>query len=90
VTNDAANLPNSGSLVVRVCTNNNGTTSCDPTTGSLAPPNDPEPTNYVIGSVDVTYTYVPLIPVFNFNGLGIHATIPPTAMHRRAVMRMMQ
>jgi Flp pilus assembly protein TadG len=90
ITNDAINLPNSASLQVRVCTNNNGTQSCTGSGSAVAPPNDPEATSYVLVSVDVAYTYQPLIPGFNFSGLGIHATIPPTAMHRRAVMRRMQ
>ena len=90
VTNDAGNLPNAASLQVRVCTNNNGTTACSGTGYSLAPPADPEPSSYVLMSVDVSYTYQPVIAAFDFPGLGIHATLPRTSMHRRAVMRSMQ
>jgi hypothetical protein len=36
----------------------------------------------------VTYTFQPLIPAgFNFPGLNIYLTMPPTTIHRRAVMR---
>jgi Flp pilus assembly protein TadG len=90
ITNDAANLPNIGSLRVRVCTNTAGTQSCTGTGSILAAPADPEGTSYVLVTVDVTYTFQPLIPSLSFPGLGLHTTIPPTAMHRRAVMRRMQ
>ena len=89
VTSDIASLLNNSSLVVRVCTNNNGTTSCMGS-GSQTPPADPEPSNYVLGSVDVTYTYQPLISAWDFSGLGIHLTLPSTTIYQRAVMRMQQ
>jgi hypothetical protein len=40
--------------------------------------------------VDVHYTYQPFIPLWEFPGLGIRATLPATALHRKAVMRRMQ
>jgi Flp pilus assembly protein TadG len=89
VTNDVVALPNRLSLQVSVCTNNNGTVTCS---GSPAytPPVDPEDqTKFVLASVRVTYTYQPLIPL-DFLGLGIHATIPPTTLHREAQVRMLQ
>jgi len=83
---DASSLPNSASLSVSVCTNKNGTL-----TGSCSsPPSDPEATSYVLTSIDVTYTYVPLISAFQFPSLNIYATLPPTTVHRRAVMRRIQ
>jgi len=83
---DASSLPNSASLSISVCTNKNGTI-----TGSCAsPPSDPEPTSYVLTSIDVTYTYVPFISAFQFPSLNIYATLPPTTIHRRAVMRRIQ
>jgi Flp pilus assembly protein TadG len=95
VTNAAVRLPNISSLQVRVCTNNNGTTTCTPTcpVGGCSPavPADPEaPTNYVLASVRVTYTYQPLIPLWEFPVLGVHATLPPTAMNQEARVRMLQ
>jgi Flp pilus assembly protein TadG len=89
VTNDIASLPGRSSLVVRVCKNNNSVVTCTGT-GALAPPADPEPSSYVLTTVDVTYTYQPPIPLWNFAKLGIQATLPPTTIHRRAVMRMLQ
>jgi Flp pilus assembly protein TadG len=87
VTNDIFSLRNKGSLVVSVCTNDNGATACS--MGSATPLADPEPASYVLGSVDVTYTYQPFIPLWNFP-LGIHATLPATTIHRQMSMRMLQ
>jgi Flp pilus assembly protein TadG len=89
VTNDISSLLNRSSLVVRVCKNNNGTVTCTGT-GSGTPSADPEPATYISTSVDVTYTFQPPIPLFTFSNLGIHATLPPTTIHRRATMRMLQ
>jgi Flp pilus assembly protein TadG len=89
VTNDISSLLNRASLVVRVCTNNNGTITCTGG-GAQTPPADPEPSYYILTSVDVTYTYVPFISAWNFNGLGIHLTLPATTIHQRAVMRRQQ
>ena len=89
VTNDIASLLGRSSLVVRVCKNNNSVVTCTGA-GSLAPPADPEPSTYILTTVDVTYTWQPPIPLWDFGGLGIHATLPPTSIHRRAVMRMLQ
>lgn len=89
ITTDIASLPNNQSLSVNICQNNNGTiTTLSGACSSIA--SDPEPTNYVLTSIDVTYTYVPLIPLFSFPSLNINATIPPTTIHRRAVMRSLQ
>ncbi|MEO8028278.1 MAG: PilZ domain-containing protein [Bryobacteraceae bacterium] len=94
VTQDMSSLLNRSSLAVRVCTNRAGTVACTTTgTGTFTnPPNDTrtEANLFVMGWVDVLYTYQPLIPLFNFPGLGIHATLPPTRIHRQTVMRMLQ
>jgi Flp pilus assembly protein TadG/uncharacterized membrane protein (UPF0127 family) len=97
ITNDISALPNRASLSVRICTNNNGvltviypTGGTCPTTGSAAIATDPEPTNYVLASIDVTYTYVPLVAAWDFSRLNIHLTLPATTIHRRSVMRMLQ
>jgi Flp pilus assembly protein TadG len=91
ITADLISLPNRGSAVVQVCTNNNNVAiACSPSGGS--PPNDPENTTsssfYVLGTVDVTYTYQPFISFWSFPSLGIHLTLPPTTIHRQAVMRL--
>lgn len=99
--NDVLSLINSASVTVNTCTNNSGvylptTSLADQTgkcttsggnTGTLA---DPEAPLYVLAVVDVSYPYNPMIPLWDFPGLHIHATLPPTTIHRRAVMRMIQ
>ena len=89
VTNDIASLMNRASLAVRVCTNTNGTAACSGT-GTGTPPADPEPASYVLASVEVAYTYRPLISLWDFPGLGIHATLPPTRIHRQVSMRVLK
>ena len=91
---DCGSLPNKavGALTVRVCTNNssNGTTVVTCSDGSTTAPADPEPNTYVAGTVDVTYTYQPLIALWDFPGLHIHATLPTSTIHRQSVTRMIQ
>jgi Flp pilus assembly protein TadG len=90
ITNDILSLPNRSSLVVNVCENDVGATpAVNALVGTCSGiPSDPEPTSYVLLTVDVTYTYQPLIPAgFSFANLNVFATIPPTTIHRRAVMR---
>jgi hypothetical protein len=89
VTNSIFSLKNRASLTVKVCTNTNGTVACSGT-GTGTPPADPEPTKYVLASVDVAYTYVPPISLWAFPGLGIRATLPPTTIHRQVSMRVLQ
>lgn len=89
ITQDVASLPNSSTLTVNICQNYDGIITA--LTGSCsAIPMDPEPTSYTLVSVDTTYTYKPFIPLFQFPSLNIYATIPPTTIHQRAVMRSMQ
>jgi Flp pilus assembly protein TadG len=83
VANDAFSLMNKASLVVVTCTNQTTSAGC----GTLA---DPEAPAYTLATVDVTYTYKPLIPLFSFPKLGIGATLPSGTIHRKAVMRMLQ
>jgi len=86
ITQDISSLPNASSLSVNICQNNNGTiTTLAGTCSSV--PSDPEPVSYILTTIDVTYTYLPFINVFQFPNLNIYATIPPTTVHRRAVMR---
>ena len=88
-TSDISSLLNRASLGVRVCKNNNSVLTCSGP-GAYSPPADPEPTKYILASVDVTYNYQPLVPLWDFGGLGIHATLPATTIHRQASMRMLQ
>ena len=99
VTNDIASLPNASSLQVRVCKSNNGVETCTCMVGTCpgmaGTPTDPENSGaaaalYVLAAVDASYTYQPLIPLWSFPGLGITATLPPTTIRRKGVMRMMQ
>jgi Flp pilus assembly protein TadG len=88
ITTDILSLPNRASLVINVCQNTNGTiTTLKGSCTSI--PSDPEPTNYTLTVIDVTYTYRPFIPAgFQFRNLNVYATIPSTTIHRRAVMRL--
>lgn len=89
VTQDLLSLPNRASAVVNVCRNiNSALTALYGTCTS--PGSDPEPASFQAITVDVTYTYKPLIPAgFQFPKLNVYATIPPTTIHRKAVMRAM-
>lgn len=84
VTNDVTSLLNRSSIAVAICTNN--TVAANGCTALF----DPEAPAYTLATVDVTYTYNPLIPLFSFSRLGISATLPTTSIHRKAVMRMLQ
>jgi Flp pilus assembly protein TadG len=87
VTADVSSLLNRSSLVVAICSNS--TTAATGCTTFV----DPEATTstlYTLATVDVTYTYVPFIPLFSFPHLGISATLPSSTIHRKAVMRMLQ
>jgi Flp pilus assembly protein TadG len=87
VTADVSSLLNRSSVVVTICTNS--TTAATGCTTFV----DPEALTsslYTLATVDVTYTYLPFIPLFSFPRLGISATLPSSAIHRKAVMRMLQ
>jgi Flp pilus assembly protein TadG len=89
ITQDMSSLPNRASLAVNVCQRyiNTVTTLSGTCSGTLS---DPE-TSFTLMSIDVTYTYVPFISAgFKFPNLNIYATIPPTTIHRQAVMRLIQ
>lgn len=90
ITNDVSSLPNSASVVVSACTKV-GTATPTALLGTCpaSVPADPEAPLYASAAVDVTYTYQPFIPLFDFPNLGIHATLPPTTIHRQAVMRVL-
>ncbi len=90
VTAASASLPNNPSITANICRNFNGAiTTVSGTCTSI--PADSEPTQYVLTSVDVNYTYTPLIPAgFQFSNLKVYVTIPPSTIHQRAVMRTLQ
>jgi len=94
IAQDMSSLLNRSSLAVRLCTNNAGTITCTTSgTGTFTNPaadTRAEANLYVMAWVDVLYTYQPLIPLFNFSRLGVHATLPTTRIHRQSVMRMLQ
>ena len=86
VTQEISSLLNRDSLSVTVCKKFNTTTNC-----AGSPPSDPE-SYYAIGVVDVTYTYKPLIPSFNFRPLGVSVGFFPRSgvtVHRQAAMRIL-
>lgn len=89
VAQDLSSLPNASSLVLNICQNYNGTISTVKGTCTSVPA-DPEPASYVLTTVDVTYTYIPFIAAFQFPSLSVYGTLPPTIVHRRALMRVMQ
>ncbi len=89
ITQDASSLPNASSLTVGVCENNDGTITI--LTGACGTAlADPEAPDYVLTTVQVTYTYQPFIPAtFQFGNLGVYATLPPLTITRVAYMRSM-
>lgn len=94
ITNDVASLPNSGSVVVTACKRAPGSSAIvfgtTNTACSLTLAADPESTTYTVVEVQVQYTYVPFISAFSFPKLGVHLTIPPTAITQTAQMRLLQ
>jgi hypothetical protein len=89
---DVASLPNSASASISICQSYSGTiTTVSGTCASSGAPADPEASSYTFRWVDVTYTYVPIIPAtFQFSGLNVYLTIPPTTIHRRVAVRMIE
>jgi Flp pilus assembly protein TadG len=90
IQNETASLPGS-TPTITVCLNDNGTVTnlsgaaCP--AGVTAPPVDPEAPGYVSVAVDVTYTYTPFINITSFFRLPLAS--PPTTVHQRAVMRLL-
>lgn len=90
ITQDVYSLPNKASLQVNVCQRYQDTVTTLSGTCAVTL-TDPEKSSFVLLTVDVTYTYLPLLPAgFKFPNLNIYATIPPTTIHRQAVMRVIQ
>jgi Flp pilus assembly protein TadG len=89
---DLLALPNQAGVQVRVCSNNqfrNPKVVCAGSGTTTAPPADFEPTAtglpapYVLGTVDVSYAYQPLVPLAML-------TLPPTTIRHRSAMRFLQ
>lgn len=96
ITAETSSLPSSATY----CLNTNSTSSAVTGTCSLPSgfasstfpsiPADPEAPTYELVALDTYYTYTPFIPLFSFPVLGVYATIPPTQIHQRTLMRVIQ
>lgn len=92
ITNDFTSLLNGTSPTVNVCIYSGATIEPSPYRQGTCSgaSSDPESSRYIGTVVDVTYNYSPPIPLFSFPALGIRATLPPTTIHRRTYMRLLQ
>jgi Flp pilus assembly protein TadG len=96
VLGDLASLPNAATAQVCVSSSAGVTVTCNSGSAPAGAPPAAETAEgspavtYIVGAVDVKYNYQPLIPLWEFPGLRIHATLPPTTIHRQAVMRILQ
>ena len=92
ITQDFISLLNGSSPTVNICIYSGSTVKPSPyQLGTCSgTSSDPESAQYAGAVIDVTYNYTPPIPLFDFPKLGIHATLPPTTIHRRTYMRMIQ
>ena len=95
VSTDISSLKNKSSLVVKSCTKKSGVAAVCSTTGTGTFNNPADDTRaeaplFVIGWVDVKYTYIPPIPAFSFPNQHVYATLPPLTIHRQSVMRIIQ
>jgi len=86
ITQDVYSLPNKASVSLNICQTYKGVVTT--LSGTCTALSDPE-TNYTLMSIDVGYTYVPLLPI-SFQAFGVPATLPPTTIHQKAVMRLVQ
>ena len=89
VNSDFYSLLKGTNPTVTICSNTNGNITNEYGSG-CNPPADPEPASFTLLSVDVNYTYTPIIPSFSIAELGIITTLPPTTIHRTARMRLLQ
>ena len=88
IATDLGSLPNYSSTnpSVIVCWNQNGT-SINIVGTCSSPSADNEASTFIAISVDLTFTYSPMIPVFTFSKEGIGLPLIPSTIHRRIVMR---
>lgn len=92
---DLGSLPNAASATITICTTANGSGSPQPPGTCVTAVTDPQNTSatlghVVVGQVNVTYPYTPLISAFNFTGLGVRLTLPATSITRHAAVRLLQ
>jgi len=93
ITDEIASLPNKATLAMSACQRQpgksatifGGTAACSFTLNA-----DPESSTYTVIGVQVQYTYVPFFSAFSFPNLGVHLTLPPTAITQSAQMRSLQ
>lgn len=87
-------LPNSATAQVCVSDSTSVTVNCNTGTAPADAPPAADTAEggvtYPVAAVDVKYTYKPFIPLWDFPALRIHATLPPTAIHRQAAMRILR
>ena len=99
IQNETVALPNaSGSLGIRICRENRDTPSAPACTAFgpdiytfTSPPVDTrdEGDEFLNGWVDVGYTYVPYIPLFDVPVMGISLSPPVQTMTRQSLMRVL-
>lgn len=91
VTGDLVPLPRRATAQIRVCMRTASGVTCDGP-GSRMPPTDVAESGitYVIGSVEVTYYYRPLLPLPGLPGTGLYPTLPAVTINRQAAMRVLQ
>ena len=105
ITKETSSLPGASATnpAITICENQNGTAVAFPPTGnppaacpsgSTAPPQDPETITGIAGAstytnlqIDVTYTYPRFIPGFSSGAVSIF--LPPSTIHLRTVMRVL-
>lgn len=85
---DLGSLPNYSTSNPSVCVtwNQNGRAT-NIVNSCTSPSADNEPSTFISISVDLTFTYSPMIPVFTFSKVGIGLPLIPSTIHRRIVMR---
>jgi Flp pilus assembly protein TadG len=82
---DATSLPSSSSrIAVTVCSNFNGSSSCAPARA------DNLSSQYTAWTIDVQYSYVPIIPAFTIPVINVPLTLSSTTIDRTVFMRNMQ
>lgn len=91
VTGEVSSLPNKTSVTWAICSNANGTTSCEgPATAFATDPDPVQPTQYRVYSAKVWYTFQPLFPALTLPLGYTVAGFPPGSISRGTTMRSMQ
>lgn len=91
VTAEVSSLPNKMSVTWGVCSNANGTTTCEGPAGPFGVDPDPvQPTHYRLFSAKVWYSFQPLFPGLTLPLGYTVAGFPTGSVSRQASMRSMQ